>query len=67
MCVYLQVAGRGSSEDLDVGGVGVGELQSISQPDNGNIIGMSLHLAADVHWISLPGIHSHCTMNLRSI
>lgn len=66
-CVYLKVAGGRRSEDLNVGGVGVGELQPVSQPHYGNVAGMSLNLAADVHSVSLPGVNCNIAMDFWSI
>ena len=67
MDLYLQEADWWSPEDLNVGGVGVGQLQSVSQPDDGRITGMSFDLTADIHCIPLPGIHCHFTMYFRGI
>lgn len=63
----LQEAGWGSPEDLDVGAVWVGKLQSVSQPNDWHVTGISFDLTADIDWISLPGVHCNCSMDLRSI
>lgn len=63
----LQEAGSGSPEDLDVGAVWVGKLQSVSQPNDWHVTGISFDLTANIDWISLPGVHCNCSMDLRSI
>lgn len=65
--VYLKVAEWWSSEDLNVGGVGVRELQAISEPNYGDVVGMSLNLTADVHSVSFPGVNCDIAMDFWSI
>lgn len=59
MGFYLQVAGRGASIDFDVGGVGIGQLESIPQPHNRHLAGVCQDVAANVGRISLPRVDSH--------
>lgn len=65
--VYLKVAERWTSEDLNVGGVGVGELQPVSQPHYGHVAGVSLNLTADVHAVSLPGVNRNIAVDFGSV
>lgn len=56
---YLQVACSGGGIDFNVGGVGVRQLESISQPHDRHITGVSQDLAADVGRIPLPRVDCH--------
>lgn len=62
----LQVADGWRIVDLDVGGVGSGQLEAVSEPNHRGS-GVSFDLTADVGWVSLPCVHCHCTENLWSI
>lgn len=62
----LQVAGGGCVVDLHVGVVGRGQLDVFSEPKHRGA-GVSLHLAADVCGVALPGVHHHVTQDLWSI
>lgn len=56
---YLQVAGGGRVVDLDVGGVSVRQLGTVSQPNNRDIAGVSQDFTADVGRVALPRVRRH--------
>lgn len=47
------------------GGVGSGQLEAISEPNNRGS-GVSLHFTADVGWVPLPCVHCHWSQDLWS-
>lgn len=52
---YLEEAGGGGGVNLDVGGVGVWQLLSVPEPDNGGPR-VGKDLTGDVGRVSLPGV-----------
>ena len=62
----LQVADSRRAVDPHVGGVGRGHLGAVFEPKHWGS-GVSVHLAADVGWVSLPRVHRHGTQDLWSI
>lgn len=66
-CMYLKVAGCGSPEYLNVGGVGVGELQSIPEPHGWHFARESFDLTGDIDRVPFPCVHSHRPTDLRCV
>ena len=64
---YLQEAGCKVLEDLDVAGVGAGQLLAIPQPHQSHLAGVGLHLAAQVDCVALPCIHGQNPLDLGRI
>lgn len=62
--VYLKVANGWGPEDLNVGGVGVGQRLPVSEPHDRHIAGMSLDFTSDIDGVSLPGVHRDLTVDL---
>lgn len=64
---YLQVASGRGVVDLDIGGVNVRQLESVSQPRNRHIAGVSQHFTADVGRVALPRVHRYWSQDFRGI
>lgn len=64
---YLHVADGRRPEDLNVGGVGVGEGLAVPQPHHGHVGGMGLDLAGDVDGVPLPGVRRDLAVDLWRI
>ena len=64
---YLQEAGRQVLVDLDVAGVGAGQLLAIPQPHQRHLAGVGLHLAAQVDRVALPGVHGQHPLDLGRV
>ena len=62
----LQVADAGGVVDLHVAGVGVGQLDSVPEPEH---LGrrMGLHFAADVRRVPFPRVDRHLAQDLWSV
>lgn len=64
--MYLEAAGKWSTVDLDVGGVGTWKKLSIPQPGH-SCSRIGEDFTGNVNRISLPGINNHWTFYFGSI